>query len=36
MINDQSKMGTLAAKIKDFKDLENENIVKVVTKKKTR
>ena len=34
MINDQSKMGTLAAKIKDFKDLENENIVKVVTKKK--
>ncbi|MDA9645073.1 3-deoxy-manno-octulosonate cytidylyltransferase [bacterium] len=34
MINDQSKMGTLAAKIKDSKDLENENIVKVVTKKK--
>ena len=34
MINSQSKMGTLAAKIKDFKDLENENIVKVITKKK--
>jgi len=33
MINSQSKIGTLAAKIKDFKDLENENIVKVVTKK---
>ena len=33
MINSQSKMGTLAAKIKDFKDLENENIVKVVTEK---
>jgi 3-deoxy-manno-octulosonate cytidylyltransferase (CMP-KDO synthetase) len=25
-------MGTLAAKIKDLKDLDNENIVKVVTK----
>ena len=33
MINSKSKMGTLAAKIKDLKDLENKNIVKVVTKK---
>ena len=33
MTNSQSKMGTLASKIKDFKDLENENIVKVITKK---
>ena len=33
MISNQSKMGTLAAKIKDLKDLDNENIVKVVTKK---
>ena len=32
MISNQSKMGTLAAKIKDPKDLYNENIVKVVTK----
>jgi len=32
MISNQSKMGTLAAKIKDLKDLENENIVKVITK----
>ena len=32
MISNQSQMGTLAAKIKDFKDLENENIVKVITK----
>ena len=32
MVNNQSKMGTLAAKIKDLKDLDNENIVKVVTK----
>tara|TARA_B100000965_G_scaffold51887_1_gene38617 strand:+ start:160 stop:879 length:720 start_codon:yes stop_codon:yes gene_type:complete len=32
MINNQSELGTLAAKIKDIKDLENENIVKVVTK----
>ena len=32
MISNQSKMGTLAAEIKDLKDLENENIVKVVTK----
>tara|TARA_B100001175_G_scaffold1594_1_gene1369 strand:+ start:844 stop:1578 length:735 start_codon:yes stop_codon:yes gene_type:complete len=33
MIINESKMGTLAAKIKDIKDLENKNIVKVVTKK---
>ncbi|MDC0326905.1 3-deoxy-manno-octulosonate cytidylyltransferase [Candidatus Pelagibacter sp.] len=33
MVSHQSKMGTLAAKIKDFKDLDNENIVKVITKK---
>ena len=32
MITNQSQMGTLAAKIKDLKDLENENIVKVITK----
>jgi 3-deoxy-manno-octulosonate cytidylyltransferase (CMP-KDO synthetase) len=32
MISSQSKMGTLAAKIKNFKDLENKNIVKVITK----
>ena len=32
MVTNQSKMGTLAAKIKDPKDLDNENIVKVVTK----
>ena len=32
MISNQSKMGTLAAKIKDLKDLDNENIVKFVTK----
>ena len=32
MISNQSKMGTLAAKIKDLNDLDNENIVKVVTK----
>ena len=33
MISTQSKMGTLAAEIKNFKDLENSNIVKVITKK---
>ena len=33
MVSNQSKMGTLAAEIKDFKDLNNENIVKVITKK---
>ncbi len=32
MVSNQSEMGTLAAKIKDLKDLDNENIVKVVTK----
>ena len=31
MINNQSKMGTLAVKIKDLKELNNENIVKVIT-----
>ena len=31
MVSNQSKMGTLAAKIKDLKDLNNENIVKVIT-----
>ena len=31
MVSNQSKMGTLAAQIKDLKDLDNENIVKVVT-----
>jgi 3-deoxy-manno-octulosonate cytidylyltransferase (CMP-KDO synthetase) len=29
----QTQMGTLAADINDYKDLENENIVKVITKK---
>ena len=33
MIENQSKIGTLAAKIRNVKDLENENIVKVITKK---
>ena len=33
MVSNQSKMGTLAAKMKDFKDLDNENIVKVITNK---
>ena len=32
MVNHQSKMGTLAAKIEDEKDFKNENIVKVKTK----
>jgi 3-deoxy-manno-octulosonate cytidylyltransferase (CMP-KDO synthetase) len=32
MVSNQSKMGTLAAKIKHLKDLDNENIVKVITK----
>jgi len=32
MINYQSKMGTLAAKIENKKDFQNENIVKVQTK----
>ena len=34
MIVHKSKIGTLAAKIKDLKDLENENVVKVLTEKK--
>ena len=33
MISNKSKMGTLAAKIKDFKNLKNRDIVKVITKK---
>ena len=33
MISNQSNLGTLAAKIKEDKDLKNENIVKVITKK---
>ena len=33
MVSNQSKMGTLAAKMKDIKDLNNENIVKVVANK---
>ena len=33
MVGNQSKMGTLAAKIKDIKDLNNENIVKVIANK---
>ena len=33
MISSQSNMGTLAAKIKNTKDFEKENIVKVITKK---
>ena len=34
MIKNESEMGTLASTIKDLKDLKNENIVKVITKKK--
>ncbi len=33
MISSQSKLGTLAAKLKNDEDLDNENIVKVITKK---
>ena len=33
MIINKSKMGTLAAKMKDLKELDNENIVKVTTNK---
>jgi 3-deoxy-manno-octulosonate cytidylyltransferase (CMP-KDO synthetase) len=33
MISSQSKLGTLAARLKNDKDLDNENIVKVITKK---
>ena len=36
MINYQSKMGTLAAKIENEKDFQNENIVKVQTKSNLR
>ena len=32
MISNQSQIGTLAAKMNDLEDLENENIVKVITK----
>ena len=31
MVSNQSKMGTLAAEMKDLKDLDNENVVKVIT-----
>jgi 3-deoxy-manno-octulosonate cytidylyltransferase (CMP-KDO synthetase) len=31
MVSNQSKMGTLAAKMKDLHDLDNENVVKVIT-----
>ena len=31
MVNNQSKIGTLAAKLKNLKELDNENIVKVIT-----
>ena len=34
MINSQSKLGTLAAQLKNDDDLDNENVVKVITKKK--
>ena len=33
MVENRSNLGTLAAIIKDYKNLENENIVKVITKK---
>ena len=33
MVINQSQMGTLAAKMKDLKELDNENIVKVITNK---
>ena len=33
MVSNQSKMGTLAAKMKDLRDLDKENIVKVTTDK---
>jgi 3-deoxy-manno-octulosonate cytidylyltransferase (CMP-KDO synthetase) len=32
MVNSRSRMGTLAVKIKNLKDLKNKNIVKVITK----
>ena len=31
MVSNQSKMGTLAAKMKDLNDLYNENVVKIIT-----
>ena len=31
MVKNNSNLGTLAAKIKDNKNLKNENIVKVIT-----
>ena len=31
MVSNKSKMGTLAAKMKDLHDLDNENVVKVIT-----
>tara|TARA_B100001057_G_C22851179_1_gene951039 strand:- start:923 stop:1657 length:735 start_codon:yes stop_codon:yes gene_type:complete len=34
MISSQSKLGTLAAELKNENDLDNENVVKVITKKK--
>jgi 3-deoxy-manno-octulosonate cytidylyltransferase (CMP-KDO synthetase) len=34
MIKNESKMGTLASEISDLKDLNNENMVKVITQKK--
>ena len=34
MISNQSKLGTLATKLKNDEDLYNENVVKVITKKK--
>ena len=34
MIKNKSNMGTLASKILDLKDLNNKNLVKVITKKK--
>jgi 3-deoxy-manno-octulosonate cytidylyltransferase (CMP-KDO synthetase) len=33
MISSQSKLGTLAARLKNDDDLDNENVVKVITKK---
>jgi 3-deoxy-manno-octulosonate cytidylyltransferase (CMP-KDO synthetase) len=33
MVSNQSKMGTLAAKMKSLNDLDNENVVKVITNK---
>ena len=33
MVKNNSNLGTLAAKIKDNKNMKNENIVKVITEK---